>query len=368
MIYLSSGMFIYSQNIQLFIKRSLKLTREILKDELGLEVRRTRFLFRRHWYPLNLVAFERPRPLAYFDYSCYQIGLNKVLMYSVKTPVLKNILRHELAHFLSYLEYGHTDKDHGPEFKSVCRKYANPESVQKAYIDLELENNQIEGDLKTEKIINKISKILSLSNSSNEHESKLATAKANEYLLKYQLQNINNQEGPVVYVKRVLTFKRTTGKYQAIYSILKKFMVAPVFNYTKGSVYLEVTGSKANVEVADYVADVLEKELERLWKINQKEHGIKGISAKNSFMNSLAKSYIQTMHEIQSEQFSQNQLISLGKDLDESIKIAYGRVRYSQTYSGKYDEKASKLGAKAGKNLKLNKAMSSQTKSIMLLE
>ena len=65
---------------------------------------------------------------------------------------------------------------------------------------------------------------------------------------------------------------------------------------------IEVTGSRTNVELADYVANFLDQELERLFSVYQKEHSdLKGQRAKNSFFKGMAEGYVEKIKKTQKE-------------------------------------------------------------------
>ena len=48
--------------------------------------------------------------------------------------------------------------------------------------------------------------------------------------------------------------------------ILETFFVNPVYRRAGDFIYLEILGNAVNIEIAEYVADVLHYELEKLWK------------------------------------------------------------------------------------------------------
>ena len=75
----------------------------------------------------------------------------------------------------------------------------------------------------------------------------------------------------------------------AIAAILATFFVSIVYNRGKEFIYLEILGSPVNAEIAEYVANVLQGELDRLWK----DTPLQGAVARNSFFRGLAKGYCQ---------------------------------------------------------------------------
>ena len=176
-------MFLHSKTISLFISRVRHDAREIVNNEMHLKMEKSRILYKGILYPLNIVVFEDLSRLGYFDSRTYELGLSKKLMYQAKDEVLKNIIRHELAHFMCYLLYGPRVL-HGEEFHNLCKSFGWGPEVYGAYANIDLENSKIESvDEKTEKLLARLKKLLALASSDNIHERELATLKANQLLL-----------------------------------------------------------------------------------------------------------------------------------------------------------------------------------------
>jgi len=356
---------IYSDTFIKLLAGARREARQILNSEMGLIVKRTRFLFNQYLYPLTIVAFEHSSKLGYFDYHTYQIGINKKLFLNAKTTVLKNVLRHELAHYYTYLKYGITEFEHGKEFKSVCQDFGWGEDVSSAAVEISKANEEIEGDLHTEKIIIKIQKLLSLGSSDNIHEAQAATLKANQLLLKHNLAQRDIKGEELFYISRSLEAKRNSQKLQSISEIARTFFVHPVFNYGKGVVYLELMGKKENVLVAEYVCHFLDHEFEKLWKQAQKENPkLKGMKAKNSFFVGLAQGFTQKQESFNSQ--NQKAIIKIQTDLSIQVRKFYSGLS-SMSMGGKRDQDSLKLGNIAGKNLSIRQGIKDKARSILLL-
>lgn len=348
-------MLVYSKSTLSFISLLKKYVREILRDEVGVKVFKNRFEYKGFLYPFHLVVFEKRNTLGSFDHHTYQIGLNKNLMYSAKTEVIKNILRHELAHYFAYLETGEGIYPHGKEFRDICKKFRWNEEIYSAAGNLEIMNDKIEGDFPSENVIAKIKKLLSLAKSNNIHEAELATLKANQLILQHNLNRLGEEDDDTTYLKRVISGKRNNGKYRAIYEILRSFMVQPVFNYGKGIFYLEVIGERDNVEIADYVANFLDFELELLWQENRGHH--RGINAKNSFMKGVCESFVEKISEERREHFSTTALVKMDKVLKNRVKMAYPRLSGTSSAGKGVSQDAKSLGKKAGADLSIRKGL-----------
>lgn len=362
-------MFLYSETIKSFISRVRVDVREIVNLEMKLKMDRSRVLYNGVLYPLNIVVFEDNSRLGYFDSRTYELGLSKKLMYSAHERVLKNVIRHELAHFWAFIIHG-PHVMHGSEFKNICRSFNWDDEVELAYSNIQLENEKIEGDLKTQKLLERLKKLLALSSSDNPHERELATLKANQLLLEHNLDMTRgqNHEDETVYVKRVLEASRKQTKHVAIYEILKTFYVSPVFNHGTGIFYLEVIGDKTSVELAEYVAHFLNHELEQMWKEAKKKNPtFKNLAAKNSFLRGVAKGYVEKIESQKTKSAQSFELALIEKNLQKQLKSVYSRIGHSSMSSGTHHSGANAAGVESGRNLSIKPGISNgKTKTFLL--
>ena len=356
-------MRVYSSTLNAFCTRLKAEAKLILQDEMGIEVKRSRFLFNGFLYPFSIVTFESPKQLGYFSSENYQIGINKNLVYLAKPEVLKNILRHELAHLYTFLLHGPDHQAHGGSFKDACKKFSWGREVSRAYSNLE-EENKFNSAPEFEKILKKIEKLLNLAKSANQHEASAATAKANELLMKYNLELFkeDTEHEEEVFVKNIYEAKRSNVQMNALYEIIEHFYVQPVLNRTSKKVYLEVIGSKINVEMADYLAKFLVSEFERLYK----KTNLKGVSAKNSFIRGIAEGFSKKLKEQKENSNLKKDLIKLDKVLKSQVNLVYSRMGSSASSAKKVDEKARDLGLKAGKELQIKKGLNQNKKPKLL--
>jgi hypothetical protein len=367
-------MFLHSKTISAFIARVRLDVREIVNNEMKLQMDRSRIFYKGIFYPLNIVVFEDNSRLGYFDSRSYELGISKNLMMNAKDQVLKNIIRHELAHFMCYLLMG-PRVVHGEEFHTVCRSFGWGPEIYGAYANLEIENNKFNEvsleNLKSQKLLSKMKKLLALASSDNIHEKELATLKANQLLLEHNLDlsrenssgnDENNDE--TICVIRVLSATRKSAKHVAIYEILKTFFVSPVFNHGRGIFYLEVIGDQTSVELADYVAHFLDHELDVIWKETQKEHPeLKGKSSKNSFFNGVAKGYVEKIEKQKSTQVAGLELVLVEKNIQRHLNIVYPRIGHASLTGGIHHSEAHNAGKIKGGNLSIKPALNSGSTS-----
>jgi len=364
-VLLCRAMRIYDKTSIAFILKAESMAREILLS-IGIDVKRNRFLYNGYFYPINIVVFEG-KEWGHFDGDYWQIALNRKLIYLAQDSVVRDVLKHELAHYLTRILFGPDVMPHGAEFKETCRRFHFPDEVSKATLDVELANESKEGDLNGQRVVEKIKKLLALAQSSNAHEAELATLKANELLLRHNIEHIESTEAPI-YLDRVLIKKRKDAKMVAIHDILRHFVVRTVFSMGRGSCSLEASGPYTNVILARYVAQFLDRELERLWIETKKEQNFKStLRAKNSFFYGVAKGFDQKMKTSKEglSSIDQKALMVVENKLKVDTSIIYGRL--STSYSGfTIDEAARSVGISKGQKLTINKGVESTSKKLTL--
>lgn len=338
------------------------MAKVILRDEMNLTMAKKRVLFKNTYYPLNFIVFENDKMLGSYDPIIYQIGLNKGLMFEHDNQTIKNILRHELAHFFTHINFGVKAQAHGVEFRSVFELFNWDKSFSKSQIDLSKLLSQTTHE---NKVLQKIKKLLSLANSPNENEARLATKKANELIIKHNLQSLQPEEEHESYVSRVLHFKRKNPKHDGIYEIIKNFHVYPVFNQGSGGGYLEVVGSKTNVQIAEYVVQYLDQSIDAIWSETKKENkSLKGVVAKNSFIRSFCQTVSQTLKEqtyYEEQKVDSKELMAIKADLSLRVQRVYPNLRTSYSKGHKEDRYAKGLGNKKGKDFKIRPGISEKS-------
>jgi hypothetical protein len=355
-------MHLYSRKIVQFIHEVKNAIIDILSREMRVEVENDYFYDRegKKPYPISVVVYNDRNMLGYFDPEFYEIGLHSHLMYGKKEQLF-NIIRHELAHYFNYIKFGNSVQPHGLEFRECCQKMGWGEEVYLATTTFESDSHK--GLQEDNDILRKVKKLMSLATSSNPHEAEQAMIKSQQLLLKQNLHihQVEDTTEEQWVLKRLMKQKKKSVKMSAIAKILQTFFVSIVYNRIQDFVYLEVLGSTVNVEVADYVAAVLDYELDRLWEVTRAQNRqLKGVVAKNSFFDGIAKGYCQKIQILKQEYHStvtQALMVIEGK-LVEAQKLAYSRLKTSKS-TRYYCPDSFLLGEKVGKGLTLNPALNS---------
>lgn len=355
-------MLVYSQKILKFISFIKSTIKEILAEELKLKVVKDRFYTagNRYHYPIKVVIYNNQSMLGYFNADFYELGFHERLMYANKEQ-LCNIIRHELAHYLTFLNYGYEVKPHGWAFNNFCQSVGWGEEVSAATIRLEEDAHSFNAEISS--TFRKIQKLMALATSSNPNEAELAMIKSQQLLLKHNVElesvSLSSEEDEKIFLKRILEQRKADAKMQAIARILHTFFVNTVYTHAKDFICLEIAGSFVNLEIAEYVANVLQDELDRLWDQTKKLHPyLKGVVAKNSFFHGIAKGYcdkIEALKHSYSQDIANALVVIENKLLDAEAMIYTGLKRTRSTR--KHCPNSAALGEKAGKQLNFNPAL-----------
>lgn len=348
-------MLLYSDRIIRFVREVSAEAKRILSNELGMRIAGPYVYDRqgRFGYRLSVVVFNDRPQLGYFDKEFMELGLHQRLM-TASQDLLLNTIRHELAHFMVYLEYGDSVAAHGPEFRQFCLDQGWGDEVFRASAILETQE-EVAAD---PRVLQKVKKLLALSSSNNAHEAEQAMVKAREVLLKHNMSEADldypDVDEAFWVLKRVCKRARRDAKMQAIASILQTFFVSVVFSRAGSHSYLEILGSETNVHIADYVASFLDTELDKLWKQARVKHLLKGMVAKNSFLTGIALGYCDKVKKTEPEADTASQaLLLLEQQLERARKLAYPSLSKSAGRQ-RYCPESAALGQAAGKALSIH--------------
>jgi len=341
----------FSGKILQFNKTARLTLIEIIRNEIRLPVKRTRFKFKNYLYPISVQSFIddqnlKSKTIGRFNCNTYTIELNYTYCIDLPEDDFINLLKHELAHYLAYLEYGNTIEPHGEEFRKICKKYNWGQEISSATIEMK---EPI--DNKAFKMRSKYKKLIGLSKSDNIHEASLALEKANELMLTTHFID-HEQE---YFVTELCQFKRKNSKIDSIYHIMQEMNFGLIFHYGNHSHSLETFGSIELINQSMEIYKFLNDSLDQIWLKQKKESNLKGIVAKNSFFYGFSKGVLSTL-QLKKKNFTEDQkhaLIKLEQLVNSASKMIYGRLSKIGS-SGKANLQAESLGFKSGQSFNPN--------------
>lgn len=336
---------VYSESMQLYMA--------IVRDEIArfLEVYGTK-TGRDLYIPHKVIIFpqETNSRLGFCrkeSLSRYVIGISDYLFTSsIPHEYLQQVVGHEVAHLID-LWYNFSSA-HDKYFKDLCELLGI--TNDQAYFKKDCKVNP-------SNIMNKIKKLLALSESSNINESQSALMKARKLMTEYHI-NIDTDDTQI-YRVALVHYTRFTAEYQVLSRIVS--WITGVWNlrytYSSKDRVLYAHGSKTEIEIAEYLFDYLQRELEHHYTVFKKNHTGNLSSAKSSFyygiQNQMKKRFVS--HEVTSN--TKWDLVKVEGDnerLAQQFIYTTDRIVSSKSIRRRVNRDADMAGKRVGKTLKIH--------------
>jgi hypothetical protein len=291
------------------------------------------------------------------------ISKRQVLAYTWESVL--ETLKHEMAHqFVSEALDGDDEPPHGRLFREACRMLqTDPSPRGDGGVSLLRPGGAGARASADDARLLKIQKLLALAdNNPDEHEAKAAFARASELMLKY---NLGATQARPDLVHRTLgeSSGRVPHHHYLVASILQRhFFVQCIWvdSYTaqtgvRGHV-LEVMGTRANVDMAEYVHACLLRQGEALWKAYKQERRITDRRAKREYLDGLLNGFRRQLEET-SRRSQERGLIWVGDpQLDAYVRRRHPRTTTTRL-SGVRPTGVRADGVAAGSELRLRRPL-----------
>ncbi|MDY0133345.1 MAG: DUF2786 domain-containing protein [Desulforegulaceae bacterium] len=214
--------------------------------------------------------------LGLWDYSKYEISIQRKLAFDEPWEKVRHVLKHEMAHqYADTVLKQKNEPPHGKSFKKACEILRVP---KKAGFDL-LNDKTDSSNLNPQ--VSKIRKLFSLSQSANAHEAELAMKKAHDFMEKYNFdkKDIKKEEYFSVFLGKpgLRHFKENyylAGLLSRFYFVYPVWVPCFVKEKGKTGKIMEISGKFSNVEIASYVYDYLNSYIDRVWADFNKSKGL----------------------------------------------------------------------------------------------
>ena len=299
--------------------------------------------------------------------------------------VVVEILKHEMAH--QYVSEHLSDMDgtdHGEPFKKACKRLGVASWAARAAGDLPGEQipciRQRVVSSEDQRLLDRVEKLLSLSQSTNEHEAFLAMQKSREICAKHNLDKHLRQKNEDSLDSLFLCRKkRKTDPIDAkILSIMNEhFSVRVIHTSIFDAVACtkfqaaELLGRRENILMAEYVYHFLRQQCDSLWssyKKSTKVHGSRRRSYQlgvlSGFDDKLVSAGSIDKKIIQDAGRKMQDVIALQKversSLEDYVEVRYPRLSKKSWGSGRLDQGAFQKGQVEGRRLNLNRPLESR--------
>lgn len=260
-------------------------------------------------------------------------------------------LRHEMAHqYVDEVLKVFDETPHGPAFRKACRLLR---------VGLDAGGGDCD-----DRVRNVVSKLLALAGSPNEHEARLALAKARELLLKHNIEEAEVGGERRFGLRRLGPVRGRHHHYETVIGTLLRdyFFVRVIWVHTydpgrgkPGSV-LEVHGTETNLEMAEYVYTYLANTLDLLWREYQKTGKRRGERLR--YFAGIVEGFRDTLQQQAVVIEDKHALVFKGdRQLDEHVRYHHPRLASRRT-GGAAVTQAFHDGKREGRGLRLRKPIS----------
>ncbi|MEZ6015724.1 MAG: DUF2786 domain-containing protein [Planctomycetota bacterium] len=278
-------------------------------------------------------------------------------------------LRHEMAHqFASEVLGANDEVAHGPAFQRACKVLrADPRATggggQRA------EGAQVPSE-PDERLMRRVSKLLALGGSPNEHEATSAVQKARALMLEHNLDvvTLDRARG---FEMRVLggVSRRRPAWERNLVGLLPEYFFVEVISCTsfdaatgvEGRAY-HVYGTRANLAMAEYVFAYISSILPGLWQQHRAAHGITGDRDRLQFFEGVVAGFRKKLASEEAARIAQEHALVWRGDprLEAFYRWHHPRIRTSYS-GGRTRGEAFGAGVEAGGQVTLRRPLSSES-------
>lgn len=305
--------------------------------------------------------------LGQWDGASQTLELSRELLLEHSWGVLVEVLKHEMAHqFVDQVLIISDQTSHGPAFRHVCAT----RGIDPSAAGLPTPSYGVDSEANS--AIEKINRLLTLASSANEHEAQSAMNAAQRLMLRYNLdeKQCDADRGPSLCFRQLGTPTGRTFEPARILAMIlsEHFFVegiwVPVWRAREGKRghVLEICGKLANVEIAAYAFDFLNRTAARLWREHQVLHGIRSNRDRRVFHAGVMSGFHDKLNR-QKQRHAEEGLVWLGDPaLHAYFKQRHPRARWTRSTSSQGDP-AHAAGREAGSRIVLHNAMNAHALS-----
>lgn len=325
----------------------------IISNEMGLQLSRDFFIYQSQHYPIK-VKFKINDSdnlsivMASFNPKSLGITVNYYYYKYLDSNLRLNLLRHELAHYLDFIQRGDHVQSHDSHYRKLCCSFGWNDDVYSATID----QNVVAKIKSLHKNQEKSQKLLALAlNNPSWEEAQSALLKAKSLMQQNQLSCQEKYRENSYIAIELIHGQRFTQKYQTLSQLLEHFQCKCIVLTTPGHFTLEVITQMSNKDYIIELFQFFDHQID-LWfeesKINNK------FLHRNSFYIGLQRGFEEKIKLDENFMLAHQRALILSnhKDLQHNFKMLYPRTSKSSGKS-KHDHKSFNQGKMLGLRLEL---------------
>lgn len=298
-----------------------------------------------------------------------EIALSRDLVSHHRWDDVKEVLLHEMAHQVAHEGLrASSETDHGPGFKKACGLLrANPKASG-SYPPLHVRLHQGEELSDRDRIVARIHKLMALAQSSNLNEASAAMRKAYELIARHNVDLIDrgaaqNYHSLFLGAPRLRFFREAyqlAHLLQEFYFVQCMWIQAWVLNKNKMGRVLEISGSRKNIQVAEYIHTTVCRYIESAWVDYRRGKGLSRYR-KTDFAIGIINGFSTTLEQASTSRGADNG-IQLPAEIEDHALTRYMTQRYPnvRSFSRKgpgHDRQVLADGTKKGRKLVIAKGI-----------
>lgn len=281
------------------------------------------------------------------------IEMSRSLVLEQTWGVVVEVLKHEMAHQWVHEGLGCRDESaHGPAFRDTCARLG----IDSAATGLPSVRDEPE-----RRVLDRIARLLALAESTNVHEAEAAMAAAQRLMLKHNLVYASARARGYAFRHVGRVTGRVTESERTLAVLLSKhfFVEAiwiPVYRPFEGkrASVLELCGTPANLDIAEWVHGFLTETAERVWREHKRSRAIGGDRDRRTFLAGVMAGFADKLSR-QASVHAGEGLVWIGdRDLDGYLRRRHPRVRTVWSRGSRRDETFGD-GRRAGAAIVLHK-------------
>jgi hypothetical protein len=321
--------------------------------------------FRRKLKPAAIELSDAVSRLGRWVSDARAIEISRPLVLQHPWAIVIEVLKHEMAHQYVYEVLGVADEAaHGPAFREVCERLG----IDATASGMPAAAAGAGPDEAEQRILERISRLLALAESSNVHEAQAAMGAAQRLMLKYNLDVARARAAREYRFRHLGTPSGRVGESERIVGgiLAKHFFVeaiwVPVYlplDGKRGSV-LEICGTHANLEMGAYVHAFLHHTAEHLWLDHKRTHRVQGNKERRTYLAGVMLGFLEKLNAERKASAEQGLVWVQDADLDGYYRRRHPHVQHVR-HAGNQRTAAHAHGREAGRRIVLHRPMQGQT-------
>lgn len=297
------------------------------------------------------------------------VSIARELVFQQPWGVVREVLKHEIAHqYVDEVLRIHDETGHGPAFARVCREH----DIDATAAGLPAGSGGPPGGQNP--VLRRIMRLLALAESPNLHESEAAMNEARRLMLAHNIDTAATASTDGYRFRHVGSVKARTDTSERILAgiLSRHFFVSVIWipSYLplqgRGGYVLELCGTSANLDVAEYVHGFLTDAAKRLWRDHKSGLGIHSDRERRRFCAGVMAGFDEKLDAGERISHSQGLICHANGQRD-----AYLRQRYPRSSTRSAGTilrtQAYEHGKKAGRQVELHRPITADAAPIRML-